>query len=281
MDIYGLLGYPTGHSLSPKLHNIVYRHFKIDAAYTLFEVPNILLKDAVYGIKALNIKGANVTIPYKEEIIKYIEDLSGEALKIGAVNTLKFENGILKGYNTDYFGFKESLIQNGVSVNDKHVFVLGTGGASRAVVQCLLDEKAYVHVFGRNSSNADKLLNLFKNGNSRIFTYNMNNVSEEVSHIKPYMMVNCTPVGMKGYVGSFPFRFDCINGNVEILYDLVYNPQKTEFLLAGEKFGCNILSGMDMLIMQAFESIKIWTGLSIDLNYGKTLLAKEGFIKNV
>lgn len=198
VDIFALLGYPLGHSYSPEIHNTIYKANNINAVYTLFEVADGELENAVKGIKALGIKGVNVTIPYKEKIIGYLDVLNEEALKIGAVNTIKNEHGILKGYNTDYYGFKGSLEKNDVDAHEKDVFVIGSGGASKPVILCLLNNGCSVHLFARDENKMMDLKNVFSHYGHIDINY-LNDINENIKKIKPFMLVNCTPVGIHGY----------------------------------------------------------------------------------
>ncbi|KPU44941.1 shikimate dehydrogenase [Oxobacter pfennigii] len=280
-SIFGLLGYPLGHSLSPKIHNGIYSLYDINAMYKLFPVQEDMLNDAVKAIKVLNISGSNVTIPYKQKIMQYLDFISDEALSIGAVNTVKNENGILKGYNTDYSGFKKSLDYNRVDINEKDVFVLGAGGAARSIVQCLLNNKAQIHIFGRTADRASVFIGSLKDTPSEILPCGFDELNEKIKFMNPHMIVNCTPLGMKGFEGSIPITSKDIKGNVNVLYDLIYNPIMTDFLKMGEESGCKIIGGMDMLLLQALDAIEIWTGKSFDFYSIKEFAEQEGIITNL
>lgn len=269
--IFGLLGYPLGHSFSPGFHNGIYKMHNINAVYKLFEVDEQSLEDAVRGIRALNISGANVTIPYKEKIIDYLDDISDEARRIGAVNTIKNENGLLKGYNTDYYGFKKSIDVNNLHITGQEVFVIGNGGAAKPVILSLLDMGCKIHVFGRDMGKLERLKSFFTNSKCDIEIKNLRDINHCVELIKPYMLVNCTPVGMHGIGGDLPLHRDSIEGNVKAFYDLVYNPLETDFLTLAKSCKCEAISGIDMLYLQALESIRIWTGKKIDY-LGKKLV---------
>lgn len=281
MNIFGLIGFPLGHSFSPFIHNTIYKHLNINAAYTLFEVEKSNLHNAVNSMRILNIKGANITIPYKEEVLSCLDTISDDALCIGAVNTIENDHGHLKGYNTDYAGFTKSLEINKIDISNKDIMVIGAGGAARPVALSLLKSGSNVHLFGRDLQKVRSFESSFKSKYNSIFSYDLKNISEMVRLLKPYMVVNCTPLGMKGYDDSMIFKDLDIKGNVEVFYDLVYNPQVTRFQSLGKSCGCKIISGIDMLLLQAFESIKIWTGYTVDYDYGKKLLYKEGFNLNM
>lgn len=280
-NIFGLMGFPLGHSLSPFIHNTIYKHLNINGVYTLFQIEESKLPDAFNALKVLNIKGINITIPYKEKALSYLNEISDDALSIGAVNTIVNENGLLKGYNTDYIGFGKSLKVNDINIINKDIFVIGTGGAARSVTLYLLKNNARVHIFGRNSQKLTDFKKFFENKYRNIVSYDLNDIGCSLRLVKPHMIINCTPSGMKGNLSTLSLNFDDIKGNVDVFYDLVYNPLKTQFMSVGDMCSCKVVTGMDMLLLQAFESIYIWTGKTIDYEYGKHLLEREGLIKNM
>lgn len=278
VSIFGILGYPLSHSLSPQIHNCIYKKFGINASYSFFEARETDIEDYVEKIRLKIIKGVNVTMPYKQRIMKHLDCIDDEAAIIGAVNTVANENGRITGYNTDYFGFAKSLLYNKIDASGKDIFMIGAGGAARAVALSLIKCNSKIHVFARDIKKASDFCKSFSNLSSSIKYYDLGAISKHIGTIKPYMIINCTPAGMKGYGGSIPLNTSDIMNNTSILYDLVYNPPATEFLSLGLSCGCRVISGMDMLILQAFEAIKIWTGKVIDFSYGKKLLYNEGII---
>lgn len=280
-DILGLVGYPLGHSLSPLIHNSIYKNYGINSVYTLFETLPYELHSTVESIRSLSIKGVNVTIPFKESIIEYLDELDNSSSSIGAVNTIINENGVLKGYNTDYYGFSKSLELQHVNTSGRNVFIIGSGGAAKSAAFSLLKNGSRVYIFNRSIEKAEKLCSNYSLFQDNITPCELAYIDESIIRIKPYMIVNCTPVGMKGYGGSLNIKSSSIKGNVEVLYDLVYNPHITSFLSLGEACGCRSVSGIDMLLLQAFASIKIWTGKEIDLIIGKNILQQEGIFNNM
>ena len=188
MDFYGLLGERLEHSLSPRINKIILEKNNTEGAYKLFEIPNDKLGDFVNAIKLLKIKGFNVTIPYKESIIKYLDNISDEAARIGAVNTVMLKDNKLYGYNTDYFGIHIMLKSKNISIKNKTAVVLGAGGACKAVITYLLDNDVEkIYIVSRNPKN----INLNKD-NKKISIINYN----DLINIKGYLIINTTPVGM-------------------------------------------------------------------------------------
>ncbi|TDT61972.1 shikimate dehydrogenase [Fonticella tunisiensis] len=252
-DLYGLIGERLGHSYSPIIHREILKEIKMDGCYHLFEVKREDLKDALYGLKALGAKGVNVTIPYKVEVMKYLDALSGEAEAVGAVNTIAFENGSMVGYNTDYYGFGMLMKGSSIDIKGKRAVVLGSGGAARAVVQYLKDNGAEkVVVVSRSAQNADfndvELIDYTRLAWLRFMD----------------VIINCTPCGMYPDIDCTPVSREILN-NFAAAVDLIYNPGKTLFLKLADEIGIKTVNGMQMLIGQAIKAQEIWNKIRIDL----------------
>ncbi len=237
MSKYGIIGNPLTHSFSPDYFKHKFDHLGLkNFSYDRFPLVDI------HQVKDLlpHLYGANVTIPYKQSIIPFLDDLSTEARKIGAVNCIKNIDGKLKGYNTDYYGFRQSL-ENFVSdVQGLNALVLGSGGASKAVQQVLLDMNIQFKVVSRNPPNLQ-----------------YHNLTNEVAHHA--LIINTTPLGMYPETDKSPdINYNQITDK-HFLYDLIYNPEKSLFLSHGERYGAKIMNGHDMLILQAEKSWDIWT----------------------
>lgn len=253
MECYGLLGEKLSHSLSPKLHKHIFEELNIKGDYKLFEVKREDINDFMNSLKSSNIKGINVTIPYKEVVIKYLDELSREAKKIGAINTIFNKNGKLVGYNTDYYGFKYMLEDKHICVKNKRVTVLGTGGASKAVIQYLLDEEALeINLVSRTEkklyADEEKI---------KVITYDdINNKSGDI-------IINTTPVGMFPNNDFLPVSEEIIK-KYDVLVDLIYNPLETKFIKLGIKNNKIVCGGLMMLVGQAIKAEEIWQERSID-----------------
>lgn len=244
MQKYGLLGYPLGHSFSRNYFNQKFKAEKIDAEYVNFEIPNIKeIKTVLKENPDLN--GLNVTIPYKEQVIPYLDDLDEDARLIGAVNVIKFTKGRfgrkLKGYNSDIIGFKQS-IEPLLKESHRKALILGTGGASKAVFHGLKQ-------LGVGATWVSRKPKEF------CITY------EEIT---PKMMeqytiiVNSTPLGMFPNINSCPdIPYDSLTP-AHLLYDLLYNPDETLFMKKGKEKGAVVKNGLEMLLLQAFAGYEIW-----------------------
>ncbi|TCW37289.1 shikimate dehydrogenase [Thermohydrogenium kirishiense] len=276
-DIYGIIGHPIGHSLSPFIHNAAFESVNLNSVYVSFDVHEENLKDAILGIKALGIKGINVTVPHKENVMKYLDYISDEAKLIGAVNTIKNNNGILEGYNTDVTGFTESLKEHDIVVEGKNAVILGAGGAARAVAVGLsLTGVKSIMIANRSKEKARNLSNYIKNNlgiNCIDVTYDDLNQLEEID-----ILVNVTSVGMFPDINLSPVD-ESIAVKAKFVYDIIYNPEKTQLLSYAEKHKIRNLNGFDMLINQANHSFKIWTGMNFNKNIILNTLKKKDFVK--
>lgn len=244
MEKYGLIGYPLVHSFSISYFNEKFRNEGIDAVYENYEIPSI---DQFPEILETNpeLKGINVTIPYKEKVIAFLDSISPEAREIGAVNVIKVihKNNkiILKGYNSDVIGFTRS-IEPLLEPSHKKALILGTGGASKAID------------FGLKSL---KLETLKVSRSDKPGTIRYEQITPEM--IKEWnVIVNCTPCGMYPHSDECPnLPYDAMD-NHTLLYDLIYNPDETMFMARGREHGAIVKNGLEMLLLQAFASWEIW-----------------------
>ena len=229
----GLLGRKLGHSYSPQIHKQLG-----DYSYELFEKePEELEQFLKYG----DFTGINVTVPYKKDVISYLDELTPRAKKLGAVNTIIRRDGKLIGHNTDYFGFETMLRSSGCSVAGKKVLVLGSGGASNTVVAVLEAADAKVIVISRNGEN---------------------NYANPHLHADASMIVNTTPLGMYPHVGVSPVDLELFP-KLEGVLDVIYNPARTQLLLDAEQKGLPAMNGLLMLVAQAKEAAEWFTGAPV------------------
>ena len=246
MDKYGLIGYPLGHSFSIGYHNQRFADEGIDAKYMNFEISNI---EQLIEVLSQNpeLKGLNVTIPYKEKVMEYLDFISPEARAIGAVNVIRVvhegSNIVLKGYNSDVIGFTQS-IEPMLESYHKKALVLGTGGASKAVA------------YGLKSLGIEPV---FVSRYERPGTIQYERITPEV--VKEYnVIVNCTPLGMFPKIDTCPqLPYEALDEH-NILYDLIYNPDETLFMRRGAEKGASVKNGLEMLLLQAFASWEFWNG---------------------
>ena len=246
MDKYGLIGYPLAHSFSISYFNEKFQNEGIDAEYINFEIPTI---EALPEVLASNpeLKGLNVTIPYKQRVMSYLDAISPEARAIGAVNVIKVEhrgNDVrLKGFNSDVIGFTKS-IEPLLERYHKKALILGTGGASKAID------------YGLKSLGLETV---FVSRYERPGTIQYERITPDV--VKEYnVIVNCTPCGMCPHSDECPnLPYEAMDSHT-ILYDLIYNPDETMFMYNGKKQGATVKNGLEMLLLQAFSSWEFWNG---------------------
>jgi len=252
-NLYGLIGEKLGHSFSPQIHNLIFQNINSKGLYNLLEIKKEDLENAVWGLKALGCKGVNVTIPYKVQIMKYLDSISEEARKIGAVNTISFSDGILTGYNTDYLGFGEALKRREIDINNKNAVILGCGGASKAIVHYLVDNKINdITYVSRNPENVEKNIK-----NSKVISYDDMKSLENQD-----IVINCTPCGMYPNIEHSPVNEEILS-KFSVAVDLIYNPQETLFLKQSRELGLKTENGLYMLVAQAVAAQEIWHNIKI------------------
>lgn len=258
-EIYGLLGDPVSHSLSPKMHNAAFGAANLDAVYLPIKVPAAELENFIRQFihpqtrqMPWNFKGASITIPHKVACLTLVDEVEPLARKVGAINTLVVKDNKLFGYNTDIQG-AISPLQERIKLARTKVAVLGVGGAARAVVVGLLLSGAEVTVYGRD---LDKLAQFGQEFQVEALPIN------EIVHIQSELLINTTPVGMAGWSQSTSLLIpDAALAHCQLVYDLIYNPAETALLAQARNLGIATLNGLPMLIAQAAAQFSLWTGL--------------------
>lgn len=273
----GVIGYPLGHSLSPTIYGAAFDAASIEASYEAWPTEEAQLEGRINALRGDDAYGANVTIPYKETVIPLLDRLDEGAEAIGAVNTIVHDEDDLVGYNTDLAGFNRALKDDaGFDPAGKRAAILGAGGAARAVAYALVNARAAsIIVAGRRPGRLEKLV-----AGLRTLTTPGVTISWCYWHDGAFLrgmpsvdlLINCTPVGTltSDSEGQSPIEPDYMpEGGV--VFDLVYNPVETPFLKQAKERGSKAVSGLGMLVYQAAESFKLWTGQDADV--GKMLEA--------
>jgi shikimate dehydrogenase len=261
-QVCGVIGDPIEHTMSPVMHNAAFRELGLDYVYIAFRVKGRDLAGAIEGMRALNIRGLNVTIPHKVSIIPLLDDLDPLAEKIGAVNTIVNRDGVLTGYNTDASGFLQALLDKGFEPKGKRVVILGAGGAARAVSFILAERKANLVILNRLEE-----LNWARELASRISSV----FGKEVSALelteanlrtalnKAELLANATSVGMSPNINLTPVPAGLLRPGL-VVFDIVYNPIKTRLAREAAQAGCQTVMGLDMLVWQGALAFEMWTG---------------------
>jgi len=255
--IYGILGYPVKHSFSPAMHNAAFKALNINAEYKLFEIKPQELVSFLGSLREKNILGLNVTIPYKEKVIAYLDTISENAKLIGAVNTIKVSDKGLQGFNTDGEGFLKHLTEDlGFNPKDKTIAIIGAGGGARAISVYL--SKARVRRLNIYDLDKAKLLAVLKSlrDNFKDIEIRQANSIAELDIKNCDLLINATPVGMKL---ADPCLANATAMHKDLLvYDLIYNPKETKLLKLAKENGTRTSNGLGMLLYQGILSFEIW-----------------------
>jgi shikimate dehydrogenase len=263
----GLIGYPVSHSLSPRIQNAALKASGLDGDYALFSVaPDDMdgLKDLLNRVRSGEIIGFNVTIPHKQNVIEFLDELTPAAKTIGAVNVIYMRGDKLMGDNTDAPGFLADLnnflaespspIGKGAGVREKKILILGAGGSARAVAYALLNDSWNVTIAARRIEQAEQLTSSFTNHELRITSF----INLQLSTFD--LIVNTTPIGMTPNVDQSPLSEDLSLPQHIAIYDLVYNPRETKLVRDARAQGLPATTGLGMLIEQAVLGFELWTG---------------------
>ncbi|MDP2166860.1 MAG: shikimate dehydrogenase [Thermodesulfovibrionales bacterium] len=249
--VVALLGWPVGHSLSPRMHNAAFERMGLDYCYVTFPVRPELLGDAVKAVRALDLAGVNVTVPHKENVMPYLDRVDEEASFIGAVNTVVNKNGKLTGFNTDGRGFMRSLEEKAIEVKGKNILIIGTGGAARAISYYLCQEASKVFLFDIDTGKAEKLVRDLLSVGMTVYVPQSLDIAKGMD-----IIINATPLGLKES-DSLPIDINLIYPPL-IVVDLIY--KETPLLREAKKKGCKTLNGMGMLLWQGVFAFELWTG---------------------
>jgi len=260
--ILGIMGDPVDHSLSPKMHNAALRHLRLSGIYTRFRVTLQDLSRALDSVRCLGIRGVNLTMPLKQEALRFLDSIDGRAGECGAVNTVLNEKGYLKGFNTDVDGFIDSLKET-----PRAAVVLGSGGAASAVLLALSDLGSESIVMGRTREKVELLARKF---GARPMSFDLRALTE----VKWDLLVNATPLGMRGFP-DLEIPVEALKPG-RIVFDLVYSPRETTLLKLARRRGCRVIEGLELLVNQGARSFRLWTGMEPPLQVMREAVGLEG-----
>ena len=280
--ITGLFGCPVHHSQSPAMHNAAFRHLGLDFIYVPFNVQSDDLGVAVSAIRAFSMVGVNLTIPHKEQVVSLLDWVDDDALKIGSVNTIVNDEGMLRGYSTDGYGFIEDLISSGKSPESAKVVVLGAGGSARAIIFTLARRgAAEIAVVNRTYSRALELTIALNGvlGEEKIKPVALDSDEAKQSISAADLLVNCTSVGMYPDTDAQPIPSDWLHDGL-FVYDQIYNPAETDLLREAKKTGARTANGIGMLVHQGARSFELWTGQKPPVEIMKNAVLKGFNVTN-
>lgn len=250
--VISLIGYPVEHSLSPSMHNAAFAKMDLNFCYVALPVRAGELADAVSGVRALNFRGLNVTVPYKEEIIPLLDDIDKEARFIGAVNTVRNDDGVLKGFNTDGRGFMESLREANIDIRGRDVLIIGAGGASRAISYYIMQSAKRVSIYDIAHEKCSFLVQDLRRLDADVVA-----AESLYEAVASDIIINATPVGLNED-DPLPLSSGLLNPS-QTVCDLIY--WDTPLIRQARELGCKTLNGLGMLLWQGVLAFQIWTGL--------------------
>lgn len=261
-----LLGSPVAHSISPQMHNEAFESLDLDYRYLAFDVKIEELQTVVAGLKAMNVRGFNLTMPHKNAMCRLCDSLSPAAEIIGAVNTVVNENGVLIGHTTDGIGYMRALKEDGIEILGKKITILGAGGAATSIfVQAALDGVKEISIFSRRSpffERAESIISLLKTKTDcNIHLYDFSDealLKKEIS--ESVLLINGTSVGMAPNTENALITDPAFFHPNLIVSDVIYNPRETKLLKLAKQAGCKTQNGLSMLLYQGAEAFKLWTG---------------------
>ena len=277
----GIIGDPIEHTMSPAMHNAAFKKLGLNYLYLPFRVKAQDLGKAIDGMRALNIRGLNVTIPHKVSVIPFLDKLDPLVEGIGAVNTIVNDGGMLTGYNTDATGFIQTLVEEGIEAGGKHVVILGAGGASRAISFVLAGRGANLVILNRllelgwAEELARKISQVF---GKEVEALELNEENLTRALEKADIVVNATSVGMSPKIDETPLPFRLLKPHL-VVFDVIYNPIKTRLLQEAKAAGGRTLSGINMLIWQGALAFEKWTGVKAPVEVMRAEAIK-GLIKS-
>ncbi len=261
--IYGLIGNPVEHTLSPFIHNSLAEALNINMVYVPFHVTSGNLKASIQGAKALGVQGLNVTVPYKVEVMSELDTIHKLAKQAGAVNTIVVTSEGMSGYNTDIEGLKQCLINNQISLRKGHIVLIGAGGAAKAAaILCASQEASRISIINRSYEESY----LLKEQVKKYYTLPIDILNyDEISKLEEIdIAIQCTPLGMYPKIDHSPIQEDTFYKKCHYAVDLIYNPAQTKFLHQAQVNGCYSVNGLEMLFYQAVKAFELWHHQRVD-----------------
>ena len=260
--VCGVIGDPIEHTLSPIMHNAAFNALNLAYVFLAFRVKPAEVENAVNGMRALNIRGLNVTMPHKTPVLKFLDRTDLSAQIINSVNTILNRDNKLFGFNTDGVGALKALRENGVELKGRKVLLLGAGGAARAIAYTMAKEADELAVLNRSLKPAQELAKLLeKTANKKIVSGSLSPKEIEQNLQDSDVLINATSVGMKPKAEESPVASKLLRPNLAIM-DIVYNPIETKLAKDAKAAGAKVVSGVEMLIYQGAASFEIWTSKS-------------------
>lgn len=262
MELLGVIGNPIAHSLSPIMHTAAFQAVGMKGIYLPLLVEQEQLAQAIYGAQALGFAGLNVTVPYKEKVLPYLTDLTPQAQAVGSVNTIKFSRDRIIGHTTDGEGFTAAAADElGFDFQGKTAFVVGAGGAARAIAAALVEKECRIYLANRTQKRAEQLAAAVDAAGEQISVVPLEPVQLAPIMEQVEVVINTTSVGMTDSIEQTSIDPGLLKPQ-QLVIDIVYNPEKTRLLKEAEKLGCRIQNGVGMLVWQAVKAWEFWWGIT-------------------
>lgn len=260
--IFALLGHPVKNSFSPNMHSYLFEKYGVNGAYLCFDIEPRKIYKSIEAMRILNTVGFNVTIPYKTDIMAGLDEIDRNAELIGAVNTVKNEDGMLKGYNTDGRGFVKAITDRNISIEGKSTLIIGCGGACRSIaIEMASAGIKKIDIRNRSIENAEKIAKRVCSAFDTEVIYSKDDVTK-LDLEKYDFLINTTPIGMESEECPIDESIE-VSSNI-VVYDIVYKPHRTNLIKWAEKNNLRLIHGIDMLINQGIDAFEIWTGKTVD-----------------
>ncbi len=273
--VCGIVGDPVEHSMSPAMQNAAFSVAGLNYVYVPFRLPRGSARACAVAMREMGIRGLNVTVPHKVDIIPFLDWVDPCALRIGAVNTIVNDAGVLQGHNTDAAGFMRGLEGGGVDVRGRRVIVVGAGGASRAVTMALVDGGAAVTVLNRDADRAAALAaDVSRNAGCPMEHSRLDEESLTVALRGASLLVNTTTVGMHPRTEMSPVGAEHLRRDLTVC-DIVYNPPETMLLRQARECGARVISGVEMLVGQGALAFELWTGVPAPVEVMRSAVREE------
>jgi shikimate dehydrogenase len=258
--VCGIIGDPIEHTISPVMQNAAFQAKGLNFVYVPFRVKRDELGKAIQGMRSLNIRGFNVTLPHKVSVIPFLDKIDSLAKEIGAVNTIVNNDGVLTGYNTDALGFLNVMLAERLNPADKKFAILGAGGAARSIAFSLAEKGATLSILNRHPDSAKDLSGrIYASLGKSVEALELNEKNLKVTLEKTDILVNTTSLGMVPKVDDSPVPMSLIKPGL-IVFDIIYNPLKTRLLRDAQKRGARVITGIEMLVWQGAAAFELWTG---------------------
>lgn len=253
-SVCGVIGNPISHTLSPLIHNTINKYGEEQMVYVPFHVLPERLEEAIKGAYALGIQGLNITMPHKQRIMRYLDEIDEEAKRVNAVNTIVYSKAGYKGYNTDVYGLRRSMEAVNIGYKGQNIAIIGSGGAAYAAVECVIQTAKHIHLFNRTLEKANELKKYFgQYYDTEITVHALNEEIEETIDL----VIQTTGLGMGDYKDSMPECAAHLLDKAKYAVDMIYNPWETLFLKVAREKGCQSINGFGMLFYQAVRAYEL------------------------